>query len=77
MQWQEKAHPSASLWSASSGSESGIKSVDVDTQIHRIGRADSILDLLDDAFGTNLIDLASFNNLETAVTIVLVVGRSG
>lgn len=51
-----------------------IQGVDIDTQVHGLLGAYSVLDLLDDAVNTNLVDLARLNDLETAVAVVVVVG---
>lgn len=38
---------------------------------------DTLVDLLDDALGANGVDLASLDNLESNVTVVVVVGETG
>ncbi|KAH9864871.1 hypothetical protein IAQ61_008816 [Plenodomus lingam] len=60
--------PAASLWCAS-----WVKGINVDTQVYGLVGADSVLDLLDDTIGTDLVDLSSLNNLKTTVTIVFIV----
>lgn len=55
---------------------SWVKCINVDAQIHRLGRANPLLDLLDDTVGTNLVNLSGLNNLEAAIAVVLVVGGS-
>jgi hypothetical protein len=56
---------------------SRIKSIDIDTQIHRLLRSDPVLDLLDDAISTDLVDLTCLDDLETAVAVVLIVRGAG
>lgn len=52
-----------------------IKSVNVEGQVHGILGTDTVQDFLDDAVGANLVDLASFNNFEPAVPVILIVAR--
>jgi hypothetical protein len=50
-----------------------IKSIDIDAEIYWFLGAYSVPDLLDDTVGTNLVNLAGLDNLETTIPIVLVV----
>ena len=56
---------------------SRIQGIDVDTQIHGFRSPDSILDLLDDARHADRIDLPCLDDLEAAVSVVVVVGQAG
>ena len=52
---------------------SRIQGIDIDTQVNRFGRADSIPDLLDNTGHANRIYLSCLYNLEAAVSVVVVV----
>ncbi len=52
-----------------------IERVDVQRQIHRVLGPDPLENLLDDAVGADLVDLARLDNLKPAVPVVLVVAR--
>jgi len=54
---------------------SRIKGIDIDTQIYRVLRSYSVLDLFDDAFSSNGVNLASFGDLKTAIAIIFIVRR--
>ena len=56
---------------------SRIQSIDIDTQIHGFRSPDSILDLLDNPGHANRIDFPCFDDFESAVSIVVVVGQAG
>jgi hypothetical protein len=51
-----------------------VQSVDVNTQIYRLSGSNAVPDLLDDSVSANGVDFSCFNNLETAVSVILVVG---
>lgn len=68
--------PASSLWSTSRWSESWIKRVDIDREIYWILVTDTIVDLLDDTFRANGIDLASFGDDETTISIIIIVGQT-
>ena len=53
---------------------SGIQGIDIDTQIHGFGSPDSVLDLLDDARHADGVNFPRFDDFETAVAVVVVVG---
>lgn len=55
---------------------SWVKGVNVDAQVNRLFGANPVLDLLDDAIDTNLVNLSGFDNLETTVAIIFVVRGS-
>lgn len=59
------------------GLTSRVKSVDVDAEVDGLLGTDPFLDLLDDTVSTNLVDFTCLDDLETAVAVVFVVGRSG
>ena len=56
---------------------SRIKRIDINTQIHRLLRPDSIPDLLDDACRADGVDLSRFRDLEAAVAVVFIVAEAG
>lgn len=53
-----------------------VKRVNVQTQVDWILGANSVANLLDDSINANGIDLSRLHNLEAAVSVVLVIGRS-
>lgn len=53
-----------------------VKRVDIQRKVDRVLCADTVNDLLDDAVRANLVNLASLNDLEAAVSVVLVVTGS-
>lgn len=53
-----------------------VESVDVDGQVHGLGSADALVDLLDDAFHSDRVDLACFHDFKAAVSVVFVVAGS-
>ena len=53
-----------------------VESVDIDGQIHGLGSADALVDLLDDAFHSDRVDLACFHDFKPAVSVVFVVAGS-
>src|SRR4051812_11762927 len=59
-----------------------IKSININRKINRLGKPNTLFDLVDDPMDSNGIDIAGFDDLETAITIILVIrgprqGRSG
>jgi hypothetical protein len=54
-------------------SKSRIQSIDINTDINWVLQSNTILDFLDDSLGTNGINLSGLNNLETAVSVVLII----
>ena len=55
----------------------GIQSVDVDTQVNRLLRADPVADLAHNPVHANGVDLAGLDDFEAAVAVVVVVGEAG
>lgn len=53
-----------------------VKRVNVQTQVDWILGANSVANLLDDSINANGINLSRLHNLEAAVSVVFVVGRS-
>jgi len=52
---------------------SRVKRINVDTQVHGLGRANPVPDLLDDTISADLVNLSGFDNLKSTVAVVLVV----
>lgn len=50
-----------------------IKSVDVKRQVHWFGSSNTVLDLLDNTIHSNCVDFSCFHNLESAVSVILVI----
>lgn len=55
---------------------SRVKCVNVNAQVDRLVKANTVLDPLNDAISADRVNLTSLDNLEAAVAIVLVVGGS-
>lgn len=55
---------------------SWIQGIDINAQIDRLFCPHSVSDLLDDARGTNGINLSSFRDLKAAIAVVFVVAQT-
>ena len=65
--------PATGLRSSSGRGKGRVEGVNIDKEVDRVLGADALNNALDDAVSANGVDLTSLNNLETAVTVVLVV----
>lgn len=65
--------PTTRLRGPRSRRERRVQGIDIEGQVDGVGRADALDDLLDDALGADLVDLAGLDDLEAAVPVVLVV----
>lgn len=65
--------PTACLRSASGRGKSRVEGVDINGEVHRVLGADPVDDSLDDTFCANGVDFAGFDNLETAVAVIVVI----
>lgn len=54
-----------------------IQCVNVQGQVHRVLGANPINSLLNDAIGTNLVNLPRLDNLEATVAIIIIVAWTG
>ena len=54
-----------------------IQRVNIDTQVHRLLRADSVPDLLDNPHHADGVDFPRFGDLKPTVAVVFVVARTG
>ena len=54
-----------------------IQCIDIDAQIHRILRSHSVLDLLDNTLGAYAVDGPRLDDLEAAIPVIVIVGRTG
>jgi hypothetical protein len=52
---------------------SGIKCIDIDTQVNGVFQTDPVPDLLDNAISTDLVNLSGLDDFESAVAIIFVV----
>lgn len=55
---------------------SRIEGINVDAKIYWLFGANAVLQLVDNTLHTNGVNLACFNDLEAAVAVVLVIGRT-
>jgi len=56
---------------------SWIKSIDINAEVYGLLRSYSFLDLVNNAVYANRVNFPSFNDLETAIPVVLVVTWTG
>lgn len=68
--------PSSGLWGACSGRKGRVKRVNVDRQVHGSRGTDTVHNLLNDPRCANGVDLSGFDNLESAVAVVVVIAGS-